>query len=641
MKNRFLKRTVLVVILVLLSGWVLLFFAKDWFLGVAIHKVQNRLKDKYKLELTFKNYTLHGWTEVMMNGMDCQTASHDTVAYFNHIQLNIKLWPLVTGRLRLEKMDLAGGLVDMNQVRKLRKKGVVQENLDSNHLARGRKYLRIIKDLAAIIPDNFHAKNIAIRYTDTSGNISGMIDSVSYFDSRLSSRSELSIDGQRQAWIANGTFDNSSLETHLKISSNVTGFYRLSMIKKLASAQIGFRSYNIDIDNIEDNRDNLAIRGDLKANHILVYNPKISADTVEADSGGIDFSIKLTSSKWILDSTSRLHLNGISAMVSSDYTYPATIHARLELAPIPAQTILDALPIGAFEVVHSMTMDGNLGYHLDLYLGIDKKDSVNIDASVVNQGLKIKNYGTADLPKINGNFIYHPYNSTRPIMVDSANPLYTPLTAMPKYLTDAVVNSEDPQFFYNRGIDVNAIEVSVLENLKLHRFRQGGSTITMQLVKNVFLTHQKTIDRKLEEFFLVWLLENMHITSKNRILEVYMNIIEWGPGVYGIGEASKFYFNKKPSQLTLNESIFLAKIIPQPLGFMNRFDDQGNLKENFQRKALNTVDRMARRGALDVESEGSYWPEVKITGPAKSYIKINPATDSLMIQDSISRENDW
>src|ERR1019366_915505 len=120
-------------------------------------------------------------------------------------------------------------------------------------------------------------------------------------------------------------------------------------------------------------------------------------------------------------------------------------------------------------------------------------------------------------------------NSRRPIQVDSANPEYTSLAAMPKYLTDAVLSSEDPEFNYNNGIDESAIETSVLENLKQHRFRQGGSTITMQLVKNVFLTHQKTIDRKLEEFFLVWLLENMHITSKNRILEVYMNIIEWGP----------------------------------------------------------------------------------------------------------------
>ena len=643
MKRKVIKRIILFIALIIVSGWILIFFSKDYFLGVAIHKAQGKLKDKYKLDLNFKKYALHGWTEVVMDGMNCQNQDHDTVVYLEHIQLNIKLWPLITGRLRLEKMNLEGGLFDLGQIRKLRKKGTQTEEVDSNHLSKAQKYLRLIKDAAHFIPDNFFAKNIGIRYTDSSGNINGIIDSVSYMNSNVSSKSELSIDGQHQVWIVEGTFDNSSLETHLKVNSNVTGFYNLSMIKKIASAQIGFRSYNIDIDNLDDNGDNVSIKGGLKADHILVYNPRISADTISADSGGIDFSVRITDKKWILDSTSRIHINGLSAMISSDYTYvyPATIHAKLELAPMPAQSILDAMPTGAFEAVHSMTMEGNMGYHFDFFLAIDKKDTVNIDAQVINKGLKILNYGSVDLRKINGNFTYHPYNSRRPIQVDSANPSYTSLSAMPKYLTDAVVSSEDPEFYYNKGIDESAIETSVLENLKQHRFRQGGSTITMQLVKNVFLTHQKTIDRKLEEFFLVWLLENTHIARKNRILEVYLNIIEWGPDVYGIGEASKFYFNKKPSQLTLDESIFLVKIIPQPLGFMNRFDSQGKLKENFQKKAMTTVDRMARRGKLDIEAQGSYWPEVRITGPAKNLIKISPVSDSLRVQDSISRATDW
>jgi len=103
-------------------------------------------------------------------------------------------------------------------------------------------------------------------------------------------------------------------------------------------------------------------------------------------------------------------------------------------------------------------------------------------------------------------------------------------------------------------------------NIKERRFARGGSTITMQLVKNVFLNRNKTIARKMEEILLVWLIENQQLCSKERMFEVYLNIIELGPHIYGANEAAHFYFNKDASKLTLPESIFIASIIPRPNG---------------------------------------------------------------------------
>jgi membrane peptidoglycan carboxypeptidase len=85
---------------------------------------------------------------------------------------------------------------------------------------------------------------------------------------------------------------------------------------------------------------------------------------------------------------------------------------------------------------------------------------------------------------------------------------------------------------------------NLLSKHKTKKFSRGASTISMQLIKNVFLTREKTVSRKLEEILLVYILENNRIVSKERMLEVYFNIIEWGPNVYGIGEASRFYFRK-------------------------------------------------------------------------------------------------
>src|SRR5664279_2476881 len=114
-------------------------------------------------------------------------------------------------------------------------------------------------------------------------------------------------------------------------------------------------------------------------------------------------------------------------------------------------------------------------------------------------------------------------------------------------------------------------------NIKERRFARGGSTITMQLVKNVFLNRNKTIARKLEEILLVWLIENQQLCSKERMFEVYLNIIELGPHIYGANEAAHFYFKKDASKLNLQESIFLASIIPKPKWFMYSFDKSGNL----------------------------------------------------------------
>ncbi len=97
----------------------------------------------------------------------------------------------------------------------------------------------------------------------------------------------------------------------------------------------------------------------------------------------------------------------------------------------------------------------------------------------------------------------------------------------------------------------------------------------MQLVKNVFLSRQKNLARKIEEILIVWLIENQQLSSKSRMYEVYLNIIEWGRNVYGIGEASHYYFGKSPAELTVGESIYLAHIVPKPKSSLYSWQSDG------------------------------------------------------------------
>jgi membrane peptidoglycan carboxypeptidase len=169
--------------------------------------------------------------------------------------------------------------------------------------------------------------------------------------------------------------------------------------------------------------------------------------------------------------------------------------------------------------------------------------------------------------------------------------------------------------------------MAIADNVKKGKFARGGSTISMQLVKNVFLSRKKTIARKIEEAIIVWMIEHKRLTSKERMYEVYLNIIEWGPGIYGIAEASQFYFSKKPADLTIEESIFLASIIPRPKGFKWSFDENGNLKSYLESYFRRMAELMTRREVITEEQKAAVVANVKLTGPAKNFVITSDSTD--------------
>lgn len=130
-------------------------------------------------------------------------------------------------------------------------------------------------------------------------------------------------------------------------------------------------------------------------------------------------------------------------------------------------------------------------------------------------------------------------------------------------LLKAIISIEDGKFFSHRGIDWKELKTSLRLNKRRGRAIRGGSTITMQLSKNLFLSTRKSVFRKAKEFIITFRIEKE--ISKKSILETYANVIEWGDGTFGICAASKKYFNKEPKDLSLTECSKLAAVIPSPL----------------------------------------------------------------------------
>jgi hypothetical protein len=178
------------------------------------------------------------------------------------------------------------------------------------------------------------------------------------------------------------------------------------------------------------------------------------------------------------------------------------------------------------------------------------------------------------------------------------NPDFVPYENISPYLIGAIMTTEDSGFFKHRGWVSSQFRTALQRNIAGGGFRLGASSITMQMVKNLLLSREKTLSRKFQELFLVWYIEQ--ILTKERILELYFNAIEFGPRLYGIGPAARHYFGKTPDQLTPLEAAFFSSILPSPKKRYVHYC-HGGLNEKWEKYLRKILSKMHERGRLTEE----------------------------------------
>lgn len=149
------------------------------------------------------------------------------------------------------------------------------------------------------------------------------------------------------------------------------------------------------------------------------------------------------------------------------------------------------------------------------------------------------------------------------------SPNYVLLNQISSYVQKSVILSEDAAFYSHHGFDLDEIEKSIKKNIKTKKYSRGGSTISQQLSKNMFLTEEKSLLRKLKEAIITIRLER--VLAKKEILEKYLNIVHLGKDIYGVRAASQYYFKKSPSELNIAESAFIAFLLPSPEKYSKSF----------------------------------------------------------------------
>jgi penicillin-binding protein 1A len=194
--------------------------------------------------------------------------------------------------------------------------------------------------------------------------------------------------------------------------------------------------------------------------------------------------------------------------------------------------------------------------------------------------------------RLRGDFTHEvvtPDGAKRTIEVAPASPDFIALADVPPLFVQTLFLGEDAAFYSHPGVDLGELPKALATNWARAAAARGGSTITQQLAKNLFLSREKSLHRKLRELALAFLLESA--LGKDRILEIYLNVIEWGPGLYGLRPAARHYFGKRPAALSVKETAFLVALIPGPVKYQRSFAE-GALSPGFEPLVMNLLAKL-------------------------------------------------
>ena len=617
---------------IFLLGLVLIFAFRNIVLENVIHRIGTKLDHDYQCHLTFQKAEFHGLTNLEFQQIFLVPKHADTLISINELKTSISFWKLLIGDIQLGKLEINKGFIALVKTKNgsnfdafLRSKKEKNENAEVNY---AKLLNRITSKLMDLVPTDMNVKGFAFKIDDLGNKVVFDFKQLVLADKKITTLIQVTSDNFSQQWSINGFADPRDRKADLTFANAKKEPIKIPYFDKKFNLKTGFNSIHFNLENLAMSSGELHIDGYSSIENLFINHAKIANKDVEVKNARFDYHWIVGERFIVLDSTSTLQLNKIKCQPYLSYANKKNkVYAlKLKIPKMKAQDFIVSLPTGLFRHFEGMEAQGNFSYSLNFEYNNHKPNDLIFDSKLKPEGIKINKYGEAVLNKINGEFVYRAIIKDilqRPILVGKSNPNYTPLTAISPYLQKCVLTSEDPSFFTHRGFINSAFKQSIVKNIRTKKFSRGASTISMQLVKNIFLTREKTVSRKLEEILLVYILENNRISSKERMLEVYFNVIEWGPNIYGIAEASQFYFQKRPADLNVNQCLFLATIIPNPKGFMAKFDANNKLKPAAKQTEKFLTNLMFRRKLLVANDTIGNFP-LFISGPAKSFLKQKP-----------------
>lgn len=594
-----------------------------------------RLEQRYGLDISYNKLHMKGLNTISIDGLNVVPQKRDTLLSLQSLNIRIGLWKLLWGDIKIKEVRLDG--LSLNFIKKdstanydflfLPSSEVTASNENNTSTDYTRRINTTLNLLFGLLPGNGELTHLTITERKDRNFVSFRIPRFVIDDYHFQSEITVLEDSLNQQWNTEGEFNPSERRLHATLHApQLTVPY----IHRRFGAEIQFDSLTCNFSQEKASNGLTCLVGQSEVRGLQVYHKRLSPETINLDCGQLDFHVNVSPQAVELDSTSLVRFNAVTfhPYLKAERVGKSTgkkewhFIASVRKPWFPSEELFGSLPKGLFENLEGLSTTGQLAYHFLLDVDFSQLDSLKFESELKEKDFRILHYGKTDLSKMSNEFIYTAYENGHPVYTFPVGPSwenFTPLDSISPLLQMSVMQSEDGAFFYHRGFLPDAMREALIHDLEVRKFARGGSTISMQLVKNVFLNRNKNIARKLEEALIVWLIETEHLTPKARMYEVYLNIAEWGPMVYGIHEAASFYFNKRPSQLSLEESIFLASIVPKPKHFKNSFTADGRLQESQEGYFCLIAERLAKKEVItDAQAAQVNINNVILKGVAKS-----------------------
>lgn len=540
-----------------------------------LSEVQARAQAHNGIHIRFDHFEVEGISGATFSKLVVAVPGRDTLLKADTLTAHFRLLPLLVGNIRLDDLYLHNAEVNLNtcegETNLRAASGKTSIAPASNKQVNFSGIIsRFYNQYLARLPRRMEAHGLVLKIIGRNADMRYILPLLAWNDQNV--RANISV-GSKE-WFITGKRNTDKHLLDVQVATPADALFPLPPVEDRLNLQVGFATIGLQVASLEVSSGEATLQASVQARRFWVNQPKLCREPILLDSLQGDFSVFADAQTLRLDSTTRGRINAIAFKPYAQIRLAAdtTIALHCTIDTMGAQQFFDALPPTVFASVRGAQVQGRLAYRMHMLYKSTMPDSADFDAGFWTESFRLARFGAVPLNKIKEPFAHQPWRDKRSIIMGPANPNFVKLDDISMYVKDAVVTSEDGSFPWHKGFNMRAMRRSIAENIRKGHFARGGSTITMQLVKNVFLRPEKTIARKLEEALLVWLIENQYLVSKDRMLEVYLNAIEWGPNVYGIEEAGRFYFERHPAQLYLPQSIFLAMIVPSPRKYMYNFE---------------------------------------------------------------------
>jgi hypothetical protein len=636
-----MKKNVKIFILRLVALLIVLFLLRGPIIRLFISHKTKQIEDHYSLLISYDKLRMSGVAGITVNNLSIMPKTGDTLFSANYIRLKMNPFKLLVLSPDLRKIDAENICISFikndtvsnfdflfkGKKDKLPSADTLKKLPPETNYNYARSAENIFKLILGVLPATANFSNLNITYINGSYRLDLTTPSLSVKDNEYETEITSTENEFQEVLFAEGVINHAERKISARLFAKDKTNFSVPFMDFRWGANIQFDTLAFEFSGSGRKNDLMTIKGEALARGVSVFHQRVSPKEVVLEKGLFKYIINIGKNYFELDSNSVVSVNNFTCTpyLKVEKNKEWKITAALNKTDFPADDLFSSLPEGLFYNLEGIKTEGTLSYHFYLNLDFSRIDSLKLESILVPKNFHIIHFGNTDLRRMNDDFEYTAYDNGIPLrsfIVGPENINFRTLDRISKYLQTTVLQSEDGGFFYHKGFLPESIREALVQDIKEGKFKRGGSTISMQLVKNVFLSRNKTLARKFEEIMIVWLIENNHLSSKERMFEVYLNIIEWGPGVYGANEAARFYFDKDAKNLTVNEAIFLAGIIPSPRRALNSFTDDLQLKPQFESYYKLLAQRLRIKGLITEAEEAIVRPEVNLKGEAKRIIRI-------------------